>query len=91
MMNEYGIVAFRSRQQILMLDTALKQRGLRSWVVSTPRAIALGCGLSVKFDLTQTEQVMDAYRATRNPTLIGFYRVYAASLPLQITPMRFQG
>ena len=48
-MNEYGIAAFRSRHQVMKFEEALKKEGLMVRVISTPREIALGCGLSVQF------------------------------------------
>ena len=41
----------------------------------TPREIAMGCGLSVRFELSQFPQVLSVYRRLSPGTLIGFYRV----------------
>ena len=43
----FGIASFRSRQQVFAFEGALSRQGLRAEVVSTPREVALGCGLSV--------------------------------------------
>ena len=71
----FGIAAFRSRQQVLRFESALKRSGVRAGVVATPRDVAIGCGLSVKFDLNDTQNVMRAYMQSRPSNLIGFYRV----------------
>ena len=37
MQEVYGIAAFRSRQQVLMLESALRRQGLSVGVITTPR------------------------------------------------------
>ena len=71
----FGIAAFRSRQQVMRFDSALRRAGIRSQVVSTPRDVAVGCGLSVQFDLKDAQAALDAYQRSRPGNLIGFYRV----------------
>ncbi|MBR0228418.1 MAG: DUF3343 domain-containing protein [Clostridia bacterium] len=71
----FGIAAFSSRQQVMRFDSALRRKGLRADIISTPRDVALGCGLSVQFDLNDTPAVMETYRQARPGNLIGFYRV----------------
>ncbi len=73
----YGIASFRSRQHVFAFESALKRAGLRAQIVSTPREVALGCGLSVRFELNELDRVLDMYRRTRPANLIGFYRVEA--------------
>ena len=71
----FGIAAFSSRQQVMRFDSALRRKGLHADIISTPRDVALGCGLSVQFDLSDTPAVMETYRQARPGSLIGFYRV----------------
>ena len=78
MQESFGIAAFRSRQQVLMLESAMKKEGLNVSVITTPRDVALGCGLSVRFrmeDLNAVERLITAQRPTN---LIGVYRVERA-------------
>ena len=75
MNQSFGIAAFRSRTHVLRMEDALRRAGLNAGVVSTPREVALGCGLSVRFDLRDTPQVMAIYRRLSPGALIGFYRV----------------
>ena len=50
-MNEsFGLAAFRSRTQVLRMENALHRAGLSAGVIATPREIAVGCGLSVRFE-----------------------------------------
>ncbi|MDR2505928.1 MAG: DUF3343 domain-containing protein [Oscillospiraceae bacterium] len=75
MTENFGIAAFRSRQQVLRLQSALRRAGLKAEVVATPKDVAIGCGLSVQFDLNQTESVLQTYRKLGASNLIGFYSV----------------
>ena len=72
---QYGIASFRSRQQVLAFESVLKRAGIRAQVVSTPREVALGCGLSVRFDLADAVRVVDLYQRAQLTNLIGFYRM----------------
>ncbi len=77
--DQSGIAAFRSRQQVMRFDSALRRAGIRSDIVSTPRDVSAGCGLSVQFDLRDTQAVMDVFRRSRPGNLIGFYQVVRSS------------
>ena len=56
MNDSFGLAAFRSRTQVLRMEDALHRAGLSAGVIATPREVAIGCGLSVRFDLAQTPQ-----------------------------------
>jgi hypothetical protein len=71
----YGIASFRSRQQVFAFESALRRSGVHTQIVSTPREVALGCGLSVRFEEGDINRVIDIYRRARPGNLIGFYRV----------------
>ena len=75
----FGIAAFRSRQQVLRFESALKRAGVRAGVVATPRDVAVGCGLSVRFDMQNTQDVKKVYMQSQPSNLIGFYRVERGS------------
>lgn len=72
----FGIAAFRSRQQVLRFESALKKAGLKASVITTPRDVSIGCGLSVRFEIGDQAAVKDLYNRTRPTNLIGFYRVH---------------
>ena len=71
----FAIAAFRSRQQVMRFDSALRRAGIRSEVISTPRDVAVGCGLSVRFALQDAQAALNVYQRARPGNLIGFYRV----------------
>lgn len=75
MEDTFGIAAFRSRQQVFRFDSALKRNGIKTQVISTPRQVQVGCGLSVRFDLGDAGRVMEVYRRYNPGNLIGFYQV----------------
>lgn len=88
MRDVYGIAAFRSRQQVLRFEDALHREGIACSIVTTPRAVALGCGLSVRFDIENAERVRNVLLRENPGNLIGMYRVeYSGGRPL-ITPIR---
>ena len=75
MQEVFGIASFRSRQQVLKFEGALRRAGVRVEVITTPRDVSVGCGLSIRFELGDTERVMEVYRQLRPSNLIGFYHV----------------
>ena len=75
MEENFCIAAFRSRLQVMAFEDALKQHGLKASIVTTPRAVALGCGLSVRFEEADFPRVKALYQAMGLGNLIGFYRV----------------
>ena len=75
MQEVYGVAAFRSRQQVLLLEAALRREGVASRIVSTPREVSMGCGLSVRFRLEDVGAIVRALRQVNTGNLIGLYRV----------------
>ena len=74
----FGIASFRSRQQVLKFEAALRRAGIRTEVITTPRDVSVGCGLSIRFELADANAVMNVYRQLRPSNLIGFYTVERA-------------
>lgn len=75
MEENFGLAAFRSRQQVMNFERDLRRSGVHASIISTPRSISVGCGLSVRFELPDTQAVREVFRATQPGNLIGFYRV----------------
>lgn len=74
MEGEYAIASFRSRQQVMNFENQLRRAGVRGEVVSTPREIAVGCGLSVKFAYADLARVREVCRRSPPANMIGIYR-----------------
>ena len=87
MQNTFGIAAYRSRQQVLLLENALRREGVNAGVITTPREVALGCGLSVRFSMEDLGKVQTAVRRLRPASLIGVYRVDSGGGRTHLTPM----
>ena len=88
MQETFGIAAFRSRQQVLRLESALRREGLNVNVITTPRDVALGCGLSVRFKMDDMDKVRRVISAQQPTNMVGLYRVdrQGSSRP-RLTPM----
>ena len=71
----FGIAAFRSRQQVLRFEAALRREGIMTGIITTPRDVALGCGLSVRFAIADAPRVMRLLQHTPVSNLVGLYRV----------------
>lgn len=87
MQETYGIAAFRSRQQVLMLENALKREGLNVDVINTPRDVALGCGLSVRFDMKDIDRVQRVISGRRPQNMVGIYRVERPGTRPRLSPI----
>lgn len=87
MRDVYGVAAFRSRQQVLRFEAALRQRGVPTQVVTTPRDISMGCGLSVRFPMERLNDVRRALLANNPGNLIGLYRAEYNRGRLWVSPV----
>jgi len=88
MQEVYGVAAFRSRQQVLRFEQTLRQQGINVRVVSTPRDISMGCGLSVRFNVEDAEKVRRALKMGDHGNLIGIYRAEYDGVRLKVSPFR---
>lgn len=83
----YGIAAYRSRQQVLMLESALRREGVNVKIVTTPREVSMGCGLSARFELSDAPHVARTVRRMNTGNLIGLYRVEYANGRTKLSPL----
>ena len=83
----YGVAAFRSRQQVLRFESALKRQGVPARVVTTPRDIAMGCGLSVRFPMEYLQDVRRALLTQSTANLIGLYQAEYDGGRLRVRPV----
>ena len=90
-MDEYGIAAFRSRQQVMRVEAALKREGLNVHVISTPREIAIGCGLSVQFAMKDLKVVQSVLNRIRPDNMVGVYRAGRQDGRMRITAITKHG
>ena len=64
---KYVIIAFRSRNQTAKMYEIFRANGIPSTVISTPREVGVGCGLSLRFD--------EGYLRHPLPSYVGFFSV----------------
>ena len=74
-MDRYGIAAFRSRQQVFKYEEIFARGGIATQVVSTPREIAAGCGLSLRFSMSDLPKVQATFAHSHPTNLIGLYAI----------------
>ena len=84
----YGIAAYRSRQQVLMLESAMRREGVNVKIVTTPREVSMCCGLSARFVLSDAPHVARTVRRMNTGNLIGLYRVEYANGRTKLSPLR---
>ncbi|MBR2860325.1 MAG: DUF3343 domain-containing protein [Clostridia bacterium] len=74
-MEEFIIAVFSSRTQVTYFNKVLTTAGIKSEIISTPREILIGCGLSVKFPKQNMEAVGQIYNDLMPSSFVGFYFV----------------
>lgn len=70
---EYVIAVYRSRTVTMQAYNFLSSRGISAALVSTPRNINVGCGLSVKFAAAFLPAVRSVLSG--GETFVGFFLV----------------
>jgi len=90
MEEQFGIASFRSRQQVIGFERALRRAGVPAGIITTPRSVSVGCGLSVRFELRDARDVYDVYHVARPGNLIGFYRVLRENGRTDVKPLGMQ-
>ena len=90
MEEQFGIASFRSRQQVMAFERALRRAGVPAGIITTPRSVSVGCGLSVRFDLADAKDVYDVYHVVKPGNLIGFYRVQREGGHTGVAPLGMQ-
>lgn len=86
MTEQFLIGAFRSRQAVIRVDGALRRAGGHTRIVSTPRQVAIGCGLSVRFEESQLP-LMRRLAQQEQTTFLGIYRVTNQDGRVQVHPI----
>ena len=84
----YALAAFRSRQSVIRFDDALQSAGIRTQIVTTPHAVSMGCGLSVRFACSRIEQAVQTYKEDPLENFIGFYTAELVDGKIRISPYR---
>lgn len=73
----YIIAVFKSRSESIRFAEKLKNYGVFNAVINTPRNVAKGCGLSVKFPSTNQPQARFILANGNYRTFIGFFSYHS--------------
>jgi hypothetical protein len=87
----FAIASFRSRSAVQKFAAALRRRNVACRLISTPREVAIGCGLSVRFEPNAVAAAMQEYRAGGHGALIGFTALRAWAAKRRLRRLRFDG
>ena len=71
------IFTFRSRNAAMNFYAALRRNGIPAVVVNTPRALGIGCGLSVRIDESNLEMTSRILATNRSEWFVGVHEVNA--------------
>ncbi len=69
----YYIYSFRSRNQSMRFFEALKKERIPSKLISTPRAVSVGCGLSVQLSPDFIDAADRVFHYTKYDTYLGLF------------------
>lgn len=69
------IIAFRSRGHTVQFSNYLRNFGINSLIVSTPKEVGVGCGLSVETNIKNINIVKIAVRKTNLSSFAGIFYV----------------
>lgn len=70
---DYKIAVFRSRSQTVRFFEELKAYRVPSTVVNTPRELAQGCGLSVRFPAQYENKVLQIQSRLQLSSFVGIF------------------
>ena len=83
----FAIAAFRSRTSVQKFEMALRRIGIGCAIISTPREVAIGCGLSVRFDASKLSEAAQECKKINPVGFIGFYIVERTGGKLVVQPV----
>jgi hypothetical protein len=66
-MVEYGVVLFHSSSHALRAEKVLQQAGIVNKMIPTPRQLSSDCGMALRFDRADEEQVARALAEHKVP------------------------
>ncbi|MCL2797901.1 MAG: DUF3343 domain-containing protein [Firmicutes bacterium] len=76
----YYIFSFRSRNQSIGFFEAVTREGVGAKIINTPRAISIGCGLSVKVNVSDIDRASELLDQFSCDTFLGLFYYNGAEL-----------
>ena len=74
-MEEYFVIVFRSRTQVIHFKKIFSNIGIETDIYSTPRSVHVGCGLSLKLQGKNIVKAKELIRAYKPQSFVGIYAV----------------
>ena len=71
----YCIFSFKSRQEAMRLYDTAKRNGVYATLISTPKFVSSGCGLSVKTSIENCANLYNVFVSMRFSSFLGAFRV----------------
>ncbi len=71
----YCIFSFKSRQEAMRLYDSAKRSGVLVSIISTPKFVYSGCGLSVKTDIEGYQSLYNVFVSMRFSSFLGAFKV----------------
>ena len=72
---QYAIVAFRSRNQTASMYEVFVANGIACKIINTPKEANVGCGVSLRFDLSQLDRAKQLVARYQGQNYIGFFKL----------------
>ncbi|MEG1528623.1 MAG: DUF3343 domain-containing protein [Clostridia bacterium] len=82
----YIFVTFRSRTTSSQAYNFLQSKGINCSLFSTPKQVAVGCGVSVRFAENDFSSVLGQL-GRNHPNFVGYFRVSDSSKGRVVTPI----
>lgn len=76
-MNEYILIVLRSRTQAFNLKKYFLENNIISEIVTTPKEVMVGCGLSIKIEIKYLEKAKKLCLNYNFQNLVGIYKIYS--------------
>jgi hypothetical protein len=67
-MGDYSVILFHSSSHALRAERVLQEAGIPTKMIPTPRQLSSDCGMSLRFDRADEEQVARALAEHEAPT-----------------------
>lgn len=70
---EYYILSFRSRAESIKISKLLARNGIYNELINTPKEAQIGCGLSIKFAISNINVIKNIIKNVKTSTFAGFF------------------
>ncbi len=71
---EFGVITFKSTQYAIKADSVFSKESVNFRTIPTPREITRSCGLAIKFNLEDIEEIEDIINKN-NIEVNGIYKI----------------